>query len=354
MKKLYAAIILCLLQLFAAASAEIEWKEFPYTLHVGGEEYSGVAQVNAKPPEESCDMQAEGIYGTKETAQAIRTAMNKSTEVVDERHVLHEMCRNYYFDDVCVFLHPAIFRYEVSNNRMNRYWGGILMADPRIDPNRDQQKAMVSMAEGIDCKTNPFVQGTGYEKRIEEVYGALEAAGCSVGKPYFLMVLDAQTLQENSLEEEYEFKTEDAVVYIEMPVEFCGYRLKPVGKGTPDGIVNCDTNVTACMTEEEVLYIATRDSILNEPVMGETQPIIPVEEVLKLYEGYLNQMLVPKEGMEEITAIVFEYNMRYTPKAGRFYQEYEIEPVWSVYTAYEYGYSPTVMFHALDGREIPW
>ncbi len=53
MKKLCFVFFACFM-LFAAASAEIEWKEFPYTLYVGGEEYSGVAQVNANPPEESC------------------------------------------------------------------------------------------------------------------------------------------------------------------------------------------------------------------------------------------------------------------------------------------------------------
>ena len=353
MKKLYAAILLCLLQLFSAASAEIEWKEFPYTLHVGGEEYSGVAQVNAKPPEESYNMQTEGKFGTKETAQAIRTVMNKDTEIIDEVIHQREMDRTYYYDDgAYISFSPAIFQYEAGLNRMEPYWGAVHWLDPRWK-NVESQNVMVSMTEGIDWKINPLVQGTGYEKRIEEVYGALEEAGCSVGKPYLLMVLDMQTLQENSLEEEYEFKPEDAAVYIKMPVEFCDYRLKPIGQGTPDGIVNCCTDVEVCVTEDEILWIGTRDSIMNEPVMEETKPVISVEEVLKLYEDYLNQMLVPEEGMEEIRAIVFEYNIRYTPKAGRFYQEYEIEPVWSVYTPYEC-YGNTVMFHALDGREIPW
>lgn len=352
MKKLYAAILLCLLQLFAAAFAEVEWKEFPYTLHVGGEEYSGVAQVNAKPPEESCNMQTEGKFGTKETAQAIRAAMNLSAEVTDERLIPERMDRNYYFDETRVSFSPATFQYEAGLNRMEPYWGAIQWLDPNWSDvtHVKSQNAVVSMTEGIDWKTNPLVQGTGYEKRIEEVYGALEAVGCSVGRPYLLMYLDVQTLQENTWEE-YEFKPEDAAVYIKMPVEFCGYRLKPIGQGTPDGIVNCTTTVEACVTEDEILWIGTRKSIMNDPVMGENQPVISVEEVLKLYEDYLNQMLVPEEGMEEITAIVFEYNMRYTE--GEYSHQYEIEPVWSVYTPYEC-YGNTVMFHALDGREIPW
>ena len=345
--------MLCLLQLFAAASAEIEWEEFPYTLHVGGKEYSGVAQINANLPEESCNMQTEGKFGTKETTQAIRMVMNKDTEIIDEVIHQREMNRRYYYDDgAYISFSPARFQYEAGINRMEPYWGAIqwLGLNWSDVTHVKSQNAMVSMMEGVDWKTH--LQGTGYEKRIEEVYGVLEAAGCSVGNPYLLMVLDVQTLQEKTWEE-YEFKPEDAAVYMELPVEYCSSRLKPIGEGTPDPIVNCNSTVEACVTEDEILWIATWESILNEPDTGTMKPVISVEEVLGLYEDHLNQMLVPEEGMEEITAIVFEYNMRYTPNAGRFYQEYEIDPVWSVYTPYAC-YGNTVMFHALDGREVPW
>ena len=63
MKKLYAAILLCLLQLFAAAFAEVDWKESPNTELDTRALYGGLALVNAGRQERLGNSRQEGNFG---------------------------------------------------------------------------------------------------------------------------------------------------------------------------------------------------------------------------------------------------------------------------------------------------
>ncbi len=368
MKNILFSFLLCaLMGGFAFASAETGWCDMPYTLHIEENAIEGICRIPEKIPGQMQELRAQGMICGREDAIRVFSILGEPVPQPHEFHISREKSYNYLdgdgdiTKDRFVGFGTAMFAYNLRDDRMDRYWSSA----PSWVPYADQSKytdVSVNLADGIDWQSNSYIQGTGFKERIREIYAAVESLGYEAYAPIQMIYFNAETLQRNLERDEelfneksgFAWRQEDAVVRIEIALGLDDVRIKPYGVGTPDGTVNPDANVTAYMTENEVLYLYVGEGLYEKKESASVlQDILTPEEVVSLYETYLSQVLQIKQGMETIRLIALEYNIRYKEQAGNFSPEREIVPVWSVYTEYE-DLCPTVMFSALDGKELPW
>lgn len=369
MKSMLFAFLLCALTAgFSAAGAETGWRDLPYALHIEGGVSEGICRVPAKTPGQLQELRAQGRVGGREDAIRLFSILGDPVPQPQEFHIPQE--KNYtYLDgegdiakDRCVSFSTARFSYNLHDERMDRYFDSAPSWASLYDQSHYTDVA-VNLADGVDWRSNPHIRGTGFEERIGEVYTALDDLGVEAYAPYEVIYWDVETLQRNLEDIEEQFGggwsgfvwgEEDALVKIEIALGLDGVRLKPVGMPTPESTANIGATATAYMTENEVLYLYVEEGMYEKTESASAlQQILAPEEVIPLYETYLSQMLLVSEGMETIRAIALEYNVRYKYQAGNFSPLREITPVWSVYTDYQ-DIMPTVMFSALDGKELPW
>lgn len=369
MKTMLFAFLLCALTAgFSTASAETGWRDMPYALRIEGNVSEGICRVPAQTPGQMQELYAQGQIGTREDAIRLFSLLGDPAPQPHEFAIPREKTYRYLdgdgdiAKDRSVSFSTACFSYDLRDERMDRYWDSA-PSWASYDDQSHYTDVAVNLADGVDWQSNPTIRGTGFEERIREVYAALDELGIEAYAPYAMIYWDAQTLQRNLEEIEEQFRggwsgfvwgEEDALVKMEIALGLDGIRLKPVGMPTPEGTANSSATATAYMTENEVLYLYVEEGMYEgTQSVSAPQQILAPEEVIPLYETYLNQMLLVEPEMETIRAIALEYNVRYKYQAGNFAPQRELTPVWSVYTDYQ-DIAPTVMFSALDGKELPW
>lgn len=364
MKKLVAAIsvVFIFIIYFTSANAELGnehlYRKIEYTLNVASTSYQGVTEVSSYIPEKVCEYTAHGVIGNENTAESIFHYMKNDAFEIEKSENAQEYIYNYTAAPYHVRFLPAILQYSIYEGLPMRYdyanafW--VSSADNEL-------YTELYVGNNLNVQNIPTINNSEFKERIREIYKILDIWGIETGNPYAIVYLNAATLQKNldqfnhtfpDLSENYIWNEDEAILEIHIPTYLNGVKLKSNGiPGSPSAPNNCATYAVAYTTEKTVLQLTTTECLFDLVSEGKKQPLLSIDQVLKLYENYLNQFLFLPDSAENIRTIELEYNVWYKPRDGEFSHEYHLIPVWSVYTEHDTDL-PTVMFDAISGAEL--